>query len=113
MNDPMFEMDMWRGPVWHCYNHLVLDGLLRYGYEAEAQELIRRTVDATVYWYNRTGSIWEFYDPNRELEPTKIDRKGVLRGEVGFGRRGDIAEYSWSAAEYLHFLDRRTTGRDR
>jgi hypothetical protein len=105
LDDPLFELDMWRGPVWHCYNHLVLDGLLRYGFDREAEELIRRTVDASVHWYTRTGSLWEFYDPENKLEPRKIDRKGVLKGRTGFEGRGNIPEYSWSAAEFLHFLD--------
>jgi len=97
LDDRFYSLDMWRGPVWHCYNHLVLDGLLRYGFRDEAEELIRRTIDATVHWYTRTGSIWEFYDPESKVDPRELYRKG--------SKRGSIPEYSWSAAELLHFLD--------
>jgi glycogen debranching enzyme len=104
VSDRSYGPDMWRGPVWHCYNHLVLDGLLRYGFRKEAEELIRRTVEATVDWYGRTGSIWEFYDPASKAEPKALDRKGP--------KRGAIAEYSWSAAELLHFLGLSRRGLD-
>lgn len=105
MTEAAYRLDMWRGPVWLCYNHLIADGLIRYGFNAEARELMERTVKGVVGWYRETGALWEFYDPMDAVEPAQLDRKGFLKGGGVRGIGGNVADYSWTAAGYVHFMD--------
>ncbi len=61
---------LWRGPTWPCANWLILEGLLKHGFRAEAEELLDRWI--TLY---RQNGIWEYYDP--------LSGKGL--GQPGFG----------------------------
>ncbi len=114
LSDPAHEPDMWRGPVWLCYNHLIVEGLLRYGFRREAGELVERTLRAVTGMYERTGSLWEFYDPRNRREPSELRRKGLCRRGAEEEPGGNIADYTWTAAGYLHFvhLSRRGFGGD-
>jgi neutral trehalase len=65
-NDPAFEKDMWRGPVWINTSYMVILGLERYGFGAEAAELSFRTADGVYRNYNLTGGFYEYYDPDHD-----------------------------------------------
>ncbi|MEW6168023.1 MAG: trehalase family glycosidase [Pseudomonadota bacterium] len=75
LDDPSFEKDMWRGPVWINTAYLVLDGLLRYGYEREYAQLAWRLCDGVYRVLEHEHQIYEFYDPEyfhtRELRRKK------------------------------------------
>jgi hypothetical protein len=64
LNDPTFERDMWRGPVWVNTAFAVILGLLRYGYQREAAELAWRLIHGVFECYARHGRFYEFYDPS-------------------------------------------------
>lgn len=64
-DDPSFEKDCWRGPVWINTAYMVILGLERYGYLDEAAELSFRLVDGVYKSYDKTGKIVEFYDPDK------------------------------------------------
>lgn len=102
-SDPKFQMDMWRGPVWHIFNYHAAEGLDRYGYHAEADLIRRRTVEAGVKNYLAYGGFFEFYDPAGVVPPGKIDRKGPnVIDDYGFHRA--VHDYGWSAAIFIDML---------
>ncbi|MCK4578769.1 MAG: hypothetical protein KAU50_08255, partial [Candidatus Marinimicrobia bacterium] len=51
----------WNGPVWVEWNFLIVDGLLQYGYEAEARELVRRVAAGMIAQLKKDHNLWEFY----------------------------------------------------
>jgi hypothetical protein len=58
--DPDFSPErMWRGPVWININTLLVDGLRRSGYPAEAEELAERTVSLVI----NGGGPHEYFNP--------------------------------------------------
>ncbi|AHF92425.1 glycogen debranching enzyme [Opitutaceae bacterium TAV5] len=68
--EPMFSLAVssnpsnWNGPVWILSNYLVWQGLLRYGFTTEADELASRTLrllEADIAAHNATH---EYYDPD-------------------------------------------------
>lgn len=70
----------WRGPVWVNVNWFFIQGLERYGLQAEADELRRMTLELV----SRSG-FFEYYDP----------RSGEPLG---------VSDFSWSAALTLDLL---------
>ena len=96
-DEPTYSDDMWRGPVWMNVNYMVWEGLLRYGYTAEADQLRRGSMSAIQQWYEQAGCTFEFYDPGNALHPYAMPRKGVV-GDEG---RGNIRDYNWTAAVYI------------
>lgn len=59
-SDPAFSHDRyWRGTTWVNINWFVIKGLRRYGYEALAGELTRRTLDLV-----EAHGFWEYYNPD-------------------------------------------------
>jgi len=94
VNEPTFTMDYWRGPVWIHSNYIVLRGLARYGYEKKAAEFSRRIIDMLAHDYERTGYLWECYDP--------FTGSGEYVGKKNRGPR-QIADYycGWTALAVL------------
>jgi glycogen debranching enzyme len=64
-DDPNFEKDCWRGPMWTNTAYLVIVGLERYGYDDDAAELSWKLADGIYKTYANTGKLVEFYDPDR------------------------------------------------
>ncbi len=52
------------GPIWIHTNYFIFNGLLRYGYIKEAEELCAATLDLLAKNINNHGEIAEFYDPD-------------------------------------------------
>lgn len=75
LDDPDFEKDMWRGPVWINTAYMALDGLRRYGLERDYAKLAWRLCDAVFQVLEREHQVYEFYDPQhfhtRELQRKK------------------------------------------
>ena len=63
LNDPKFELRMWRGPAWNCMTYWAARGCLRYERPDAARQLLDAALDATAVQFERTGTIWEFYHP--------------------------------------------------
>jgi glycogen debranching enzyme len=74
LNDPKFELRMWRGPAWNCMTYWAARGCLRYGRADAARRLLEAALDATATQFQRTGTIWEFYHPQGG-DPTTLLRK--------------------------------------
>lgn len=56
----------WNGPVWVEWNYLIMDGLLQYGYQNEARELVRRVAANMVAQLKKDHNLWEFYSPDEQ-----------------------------------------------
>ncbi|MEO6789035.1 MAG: trehalase family glycosidase, partial [Chthoniobacteraceae bacterium] len=63
MNDSKFAPRMWRGPAWNCMTYWAARGCVRYGHKDAARKLLEAALDATGIIFERTGTLWEFYDP--------------------------------------------------
>ncbi|MFP4077483.1 MAG: MGH1-like glycoside hydrolase domain-containing protein [Halochromatium sp.] len=63
-NEPSFEKDMWRGPVWINTAYAVVQGLLRYDRQREAGEIAFRLCQAVYGVFEGERRIYEFYDPD-------------------------------------------------
>lgn len=74
LEDPGFELRMWRGPTWNSMTYWAARGCVRYGRTDAALRLLERALDATAGQFERTGTIWEFYHPHRG-EQTELKRK--------------------------------------
>lgn len=63
VNDPKFELRMWRGPVWNSMTYWAARGCLNYGRKDAASKIVEKALDATAEQFEKTGTIWEFYHP--------------------------------------------------
>jgi glycogen debranching enzyme len=61
-SDPKFERRMWRGPAWNCMTYWAAYGCARYSRPDAAKALLEKALDATATEFQRSGTIWEFYD---------------------------------------------------
>lgn len=73
-DDPGFELDMWRGPVWINTAYGALLGLRRHGFHREAAELAWRLCDGVFETHAHTRRIHEFYDPD-QADLGRLNRK--------------------------------------
>ena len=53
----------WLGPIWLNANYMVFRGLVKYGYTAEARELVEKTVKLIGMDFEKNGVLHEFYLP--------------------------------------------------
>ncbi len=74
MDDPRFALRMWRGPAWNSMTYWAALGCARYGFRDAARTLLARALDNTALQFERTGTIWEFYDPSGG-KPEYLKRK--------------------------------------
>ena len=54
----------WLGPIWVNANYFVFRGLVKYGYNDQARELVEKTVKLIGMDYEKTGVLHEFYLPD-------------------------------------------------
>ena len=104
LSDPAFELDMWRGPVWHIFNYIAAEGLDRYGYTEEADLIRKQTVKMQIRNYREFGGFYEFFDPAGIVPPGKINRKGPNVPEGLSPLHRAVHDYGWSASIFLDML---------
>ncbi len=72
---------------WACLHHIVISGLLRYGYREDALRIARKYVRTVAREFERTGNLWEKYN--------------VVTGEVSATLEYDTPPMmGWSAGVY-------------
>lgn len=91
--------NQWDDPFgWAPLQLIAVEGLWRYGYEAEAKRLARKFVSMLVEDFERCGSLVEKYDLNaRSSEVSDGIRYGYSSNEIGFG---------WTNGVLLSLLER-------
>jgi glycogen debranching enzyme len=81
LSDPNFSPEKyWQGPTWVNMNWLIIDGLRRYGYQKEALDLKKRTLDLI-----KKSGFNEYFNP--------------ITGEPN-----GAANFSWTAALIIDLL---------
>lgn len=95
--DETFGSDMWRGPVWINYNYMISNGLTEYGYDIPATKIKEKTLEIINVWYDRTGTVYEFYDSENYIPPFCFNRKGAVVEPYDFRvKYQSIRDYGWS-----------------
>lgn len=106
LKDKTYGTDMWRGPVWINYNYMIALGLDEYGFEALSRDIKIKTVDIVNDWYNRTGTVFEFYDSKNEIPPFCFNRKGEVYEPYDFRiKYQSIRDYGWSVTLVFDLLN--------
>ena len=96
-NDSTFGSDLWRGPVWINYNYMIIKGLRDYGFGDFADEIKMKTLDTINQWYQRSGTVFEFYDSENSTPPYCFNRKGAIHEPYDFRvKYQSIRDYGWS-----------------
>jgi hypothetical protein len=75
VNDPDFELRMWRGPAWNSMTYWVARGCMAYNKFHSARILLGKALDNSAAQFKRTGTIWEFYHPLEGGMPENVERK--------------------------------------
>ena len=95
--DKTFGTDMWRGPVWINYNYMIAQGLVDYGFCDLSRKIKDKTLAVIDEWYNRTGTVYEFYDSENRIPPFCFNRKGAVVEPYDFRiKYQTIRDYGWS-----------------
>jgi len=84
MDSPEHQRLMWRGPAWNSMSYWAARGCARYGRKDAARRILERALDDTARQFDRTGTIWEFYDPHGG-PPEDLERE--VRPPAGTPRR--------------------------
>ena len=105
-SDKTFGSDMWRGPVWVNYNYMISAGLEDYGYVELSREIKDKTLSIINEWYNRTGTVYEFYDSENKMPPFCFNRKGDVYEPYEFRvKYQSIRDYGWSVTLAFDILN--------
>ncbi|MEK7357094.1 MAG: trehalase family glycosidase, partial [Bdellovibrionota bacterium] len=89
-----FEKDMWRGPVWINTAYLTIQGMKRYGHEAQAREMGSRLVDGVYSAWHYEHKFVEFYDPEAYHFRHLSRKKGIeLWGLSGAKSLGAVLKH--------------------
>ncbi len=95
---PTFSNGMWRGGVWLNLNYFIIIGLKNYGYDDIANELKEKTLQMVYKWYQKTGTVSEFYDPTDKVPPYMCDRKGPQPKTPDWRKKMHaINDFNWSS----------------
>lgn len=104
--DATFGSDLWRGPVWINYNYMLAEGLNGYGYKELSEKIKAKTLEIIGEWYQRTGTIYEFYDSENRIPPFCFNRKGEVVEPYDFRvKYQTIRDYGWSVTLAFDLLN--------
>lgn len=104
---PAYSNDMWRGGVWLNLNYFIIKGLKNYGFDDVAEDLRVRTLEMVNKWYKKSGTIFEFYDPEDKTIPYLCERKGLPKNPPDWRKQvHSIVDYNWSACFTLMFIQK-------
>lgn len=83
--------------VWINYNYMISKGLYCYGYNALADRIREKTIEVVNEWYEKNGTIYEFYDCENKKAPSTLRRKGDAVEPYNMRVRCQtIRDYGWS-----------------
>jgi neutral trehalase len=88
---------MWKGPVWLNFNYMIAKGLECYGYTDESREIKKATLSGVLKWYLNDGVLYEYYDPNNNLSPARLERKASnVSPYMPMIKMQSIRDFGWS-----------------
>jgi glycogen debranching enzyme len=96
MDDPAFERDMWRGPVWINTAFAVVEGLRRYAFHEAAADFAYRLCDGVYRTYGHTGRFYEFYDPTAYGIKDLYRKRGNRWKAMTLGKKPVIDFVGWT-----------------
>jgi hypothetical protein len=96
IDDPAFERDMWRGPVWINTAFAVIEGMRRYGFHEQAADFAYRLCDGVYRTYGRTGRFYEFYDPTSYVIRDLYRKRGNRWKAMTLGKKPVIDFVGWT-----------------
>jgi alpha,alpha-trehalase len=74
---------------WAPLQYIVIKGLQRYGYDAEAERIARKWLKTNLDWFNQNNVFLEKYNV---VQPDKPPMKGVYPSQTGFGWTNAVFE---------------------
>jgi alpha,alpha-trehalase len=90
--------NQWDSPFgWAPIEMIAVEGLRRYGYEAEANRISREWLSLVLEQYQQSGIIVEKYDVVR--------RTSRVSGEIHFGYSSNEAGFGWTNGVFTRLLD--------
>jgi len=98
-----YQKDMWRGPVWMNINWLIAYGFRRYGMEDAAREIEEKSCAEIERTYLKFGTLFEFFDDRREVEPRELLRK-AKNDPSGNSFNLVFHDYGWTTTLYLDWV---------
>lgn len=96
IDDPAFERDMWRGPVWINTAFAVIEGMRRYGFHTEAADFAYRLCAGVYRTYVDTGRFYEFYDPTAYGVRDLYRKRGNRWKAMTLGKKPVIDFVGWT-----------------
>lgn len=96
IDDPAFERDMWRGPVWINMAFAIVEGMRRYGYHEAAADFAYRLCDGVYRTYGRTSRFYEFYDPTSYAIRDLHRKRGNRWKAMTLGKKPVIDFVGWT-----------------
>nr|MDO8084038.1 trehalase family glycosidase [Candidatus Sigynarchaeum springense] len=94
---PEFIKDMWRGPVWINTAYLVINGLKQQGHGDLAGDMAYRLCKGVFETWQKEGSFYEFYDPDRHDLQELSRKKGNLYKQITLGSKPVKHFAGWTA----------------
>lgn len=96
IDDPAFERDMWRGPVWMNLAFAIVEGMRRYEFHEHAADFAYRLCDAIYRTHRRTGRFYEFYDPTSYAIRDLYRKRGNRWKAMTLGKKPVIDFVGWT-----------------
>ncbi len=98
-----YQKDMWRGPVWINVNWLIAYGFEMAGMPETARALRLETMQEIEQICERYGTLFEYFDDRREIDPPALLRKGSCAPAVSPYHQV-IHDYGWTATLYVDLV---------
>jgi putative isomerase len=98
-----YQKDMWRGPVWININWLIAYGFEKAGLPEIAGSLRAETMKEIEQTCARFGTLFEYFDDRREIDPPSLLRKGSCAPEASPYHQV-IHDYGWTATLYVDLV---------
>jgi alpha,alpha-trehalase len=90
--------DQWDAPFgWAPLQWIVVEGLRRYGYQAEADRISKRFLSLVLQEYRKQGDIVEKYDV--------VHCRADVARKLAYGYRSNEAGFGWTNAVFTALLD--------
>ncbi|MHA1393970.1 MAG: MGH1-like glycoside hydrolase domain-containing protein [Promethearchaeota archaeon] len=112
LDDPNFEKDCWRGPVWINTAYIVIKGLQKYGYFNLSCQFTYKILKGVAKTLENEGSIYEFYDPECYYIHKLNRKKGNFLKKITLGNKPVKKFVGWSGLvntllieDFLSFSD--------